>query len=862
MIIRRRARRTTTARTGRVDHGWPRCVVSAVGCLAHRRDPARSGSFPCRVREGSAPHEIRSFGHGVPQVRPPQPFPRPRAPFLRTARDPPFLPGTLRMDEAIPFIPPKSRVPGPDDPPLTPAQVAARAAAMADDVDRRLARRQRAPNLGPIRRPVPERPTAGSVPLPFYSPLNDPARITGAPNRDQRDFPPRVVACVACDYRKLDTRVGDEEEDLSWVPKEVPRSLLLKHLGPGEREYTVCHCCHDVNGTVPRGYYSRWAQSTPRESAQRTYRINDPGLSDERKQAWADLLDRVSGVESWRASRGDVVVGAQVDLGGVLADDPIREREADSDGVYDGLEQEERVTTISDFKGQIAGSGRFGTPDTEFAIGAPYDADVVRSAEAEAWLDDTAWEAARKDSFRAAWQRTGDIGNPGLRHEAQARLVQRWDPRMTLVADDGTGQPTMAMTNPFAEVQLRKNPFSRTAAHSGVDEGFSGEPAWKRAALARHEDAVAAFLQEVRVKLAQRGISEDRIANITALPDLNPGREIGKTGPILPFRDRAEPVPQMVVDRNLLPSDRKPTLGERIAALRPAARPAFLAPAGKLDEIATAASERAQRATDVAPVPPRTGSADEFRHLAERVKERDAFQEQVRAADSDREHVQGVAGALHRADVEMRGATLSFAREIRGAFVDPHAFQAAFKQLGDDEKRAALTILRDRPGEFSREFGTRFGRDFGNAGQMVTSGNPAADPEAARIGRRSFLVTPPSDVERAGVLTASAGERYLDAVAAREVTRKHAARSLGLPDESPLKAVRGTCESRLAAAGDAKRTAIRQRDSVRAPSPAELERAFAGLNPTERGRMMKEVPGLAKMLPDPRREVSRSAPSL
>lgn len=768
--------------------------------------------------------------------------------------------------EFVPPAPPGTthdRQPDPD-------AIAREAARLAREVDRRLAREQPDPQLGPIRRTAPEPTLAGTVPLPFFSPLHDPARITGGRHREMRQFRPRGRECVSCGYRKLETRLPDPKA--IGVSEEVA-AANRQHFGPGEKNYGLCHLCHDVNGTVEPGLFERWVATRPREDMQRTFR-HDPRFQE--------FADRLADIDARRWA-----YRSQLDLAAELPD--VRELEAlaflaparkeeenerghEDDGEYDGLELEERVPALSDYTGAVrAPDGyRVGTPDPEFALGAPYDPATVGAAETEAWMLDAAWDAARKENFRAAWERTADIENDDLRHHARAFLAQRWDPRTELLEGDGAAR--VGVTNPFLEEGAkRRSPYSRSASHSGVDEGLDGEDAWRVNALARHEASVTRFLDEVRGKLRSRGLSEDKIAEMTTLPDLNPkrlprriGREVTKHwGPI---RDRLPEAPRLAPDKELLPKDREPTIGERIAAMRRVARPTFLAPAAELDQVAAEAAQRRSVMDDVDRIQVIESAAgklepDRFREMAERARQGEEFQTQIRAADAEREKVLKWSDALHRSSVDVRGATNSFAKEIRAAFRDPNAFQQAFKQLSDSEKRRALEMLREHPETFARDFATAFGRDFKNAGELLGNG-AAAEETGVFVGRLKLFLRGPTDLERAGVLAAGAGERYLDAVASRDATRKHAALSLDLPPETPLKEVRDTCSARLEAASAEKAAAIRGRDSLHPPTAKALSDAFGALHPQDRERILREVPGVTKLFPDRRRELARSGPSL
>jgi hypothetical protein len=684
---------------------------------------------------------------------------------------------------------------------------------MAAEVDRRLAETQPAPpRLGPARGEPREPVLAGSIPLPYHSALQDPARITGSRHREVKDFKPRVVECVACEYRKLENRLGDPATH--GLDREKLAPGQLQHFGPGERNYTVCQTCHDANGKIHPKLYALFAEQAAREDRQRTFR-HDP--------AFAEIAERVAEVDRWR--RG---VGGE-DLGSALAESRVVEEAqlggVEDDGEYDGLELDERGTRLSDFTGQTPGEGRsrHGRPDPDFANhDAHYDPARIGADEAAAYLADEEWNARRKENFRAAWDRAGEIEDPELRRQTRARLVERWDPRMALVGED-----RMVEVSHFAEPRPRLSPYARSAAHSGVDEGFSAEPEWRKSALARHEAAVERFLGEVRAKLAAQGIPAEKIRELTSLPDLNPGREIGKFIPERPLHERIE------------------------AARGP--KEVFLPTAAELDAVVREGEVRRSVLYDVnhlGNLEAARGSVDaeSFLAMARRVQEHDQLQARVREADEMRESVRKWAGALQRADQEIRGATDGFAKEIRASFRDPKAFQAAFTQLTDEQKRDALRVLRERPGDFAREFATRYGRDFGDAGELAGTGRG--------VGAVSAM-------ERAGVLTASAGERYLDAIRSRSITRAHAARHLGLDAGASLKEVGAACAARLAEAGEQKAAAIRDREALgKVPTPKELERAFTGLHQQDRRVVMRQIPGLTALMEDQGRALARSGPSL
>jgi hypothetical protein len=760
------------------------------------------------------------------------------------------------------------------------------AAQLARETEIRLAREQPDPApLPPFSRPAPEAVTAGSINLPFQSP--DRFGLHFSHQRALSEIAPRARHCVSCGYDKLDTRLGDPER-LGIDPRKLSAAERT-HLGPGEREYGHCKVCFDTNGgVIAKGYYTRWSRLVDKEARQYTLRT-DP--------MFAHLAERVAAIDAWRSQRGTLDLNSE--LGDVRAASMLTvPAPPDNENEFDGFGTDERVPTLSEFTG-----AKDGIRDPEF--GALYDSRVVGAAETEAYMMDSAWEATRAENFRRAGWAAERIEDPQMRQEALERLVPRYDPRMSLVLplsvdENGRldGPVRMAMTNPLSEPTKRIRPYLRSASHSGVDEGFSSEPGWRQSAIARHEAAVADFMAGARRKLAQKeGMTPALLAELTTLPDLNPGREVVKLD-FGPLRDRPDASPRLVVDQGALkaivPDGEAPTLADRIMALRSRVRPTVLAPAKHLDQVAEVASIRKglfDHWADTArePAIDRVDPA-EFRSLAEAAAQRREFQLQVRAANADRETVLAWASSINREDVAMRGATATFATEIRSSFVDPQQFQAAFKKLSPAEQREALAMLREQPATFAQDFATRFHRDFGPAGSIP---RPDQDPHAfeaafsklspaERSEARKMLREQPAsfpqdaytrfhrdfgtageiagpDAARAGILVANAGEGYLDAKQSRDAVRRVNAERLSLPATASLDDVKQACRERFKAVNAAKHEAIAHRDAVRAPTRGELTRAFSGLHPADRSKMLAEMPALQKLVPIRRqREVARS----
>jgi hypothetical protein len=432
-------------------------------------------------------------------------------------------------------------------------------------------------------------------------------------------------------------------------------------LGPGEREYNLCQLCHDANGTLHPVLFERFVAERMHEDRQRTFR-HDP--------AFADVAERVAAVDRWR--RG--VLGVE-DLGSAVREsqglDEARAAVLDDDGEYDGRNLDDRVMRLSDFTEQTPGN-----PDPLFTNhDAHYDPARIGADEIAAHVANEDWQAKRKMNFRRAWAATEEIEDDRIRHQIRTRLVERWNPRATYLGGD-----QMAIANPFAERRKHLTPYGRSATHSGVDEGFSSEPEWKKSALARHEAAIERFMGTVRRKLAGQGLPAEKIRELTALPELNPSREILKfrheaplhqriaeaRGPSSPLEEWTTPAGRVVQGRVVLPTKADLDVAVAEGELRRSVRDA-VNHVGNL--------EAARGRVD----------ADRFLSMVRLAQKHEKLHRIVQKLNERREQAERLSGSLHRADAELRGATIGFAREIREAFRDPQAFQSAFTRLSDEQ---------------------------------------------------------------------------------------------------------------------------------------------------------------------------------
>lgn len=255
-----------------------------------------------------------------------------------------------------------------------------------------------------------------------------------------------------------------------------------------------------------------------------------------------------------------------------------------------------------------------------------------------------------------------------------------------------------------------------------------------------------------------------------------------------------------------------------------------------------------------APLPIRNGSADAeaFLQLVERFQQRELVQDQVKKLDAARDKIAAWSGDLERTSRDVRGATQAFSDQIRAAFRDPRAFVTLFKQLTDEQKRATLETLRERPAEFAREFLAALDHERPNTGEQPRGWRTRIAEAAERLRRtppEQHVFRNPRDARGAGILTGGAGERYLDAVAVRDSVRRHVARQMGLSEKVILAEVRDELSTRKDAAEAQKAEALRLRDTLKAPTVKDLERAFLDLGLEDRRRVIRSVPEITRLIP-------------
>lgn len=255
-----------------------------------------------------------------------------------------------------------------------------------------------------------------------------------------------------------------------------------------------------------------------------------------------------------------------------------------------------------------------------------------------------------------------------------------------------------------------------------------------------------------------------------------------------------------------------------------------------------------------APLPVRNGSADAeaFLQLVERFRQCEAVEDEVKKLDEAREKLEKWSWGLERTTADVKGATQDFAKQIRTAFRDPQAFTERFQQLTEEQKRATLKTLGERPAEFAREFLAALGHERPTTSEQPRGWRARVAKAVDRLRRtppEQHVFRNPTDVRGAGILTAGAGERYLNAVQVRDSARRRIARELDLSEKVTVAEVREALSTRKLAAETQKAEALRRRDALKAPTAKDLERAFLDLRPEDRQRVIRAVPAIASLIP-------------
>jgi hypothetical protein len=407
--------------------------------------------------------------------------------------------------------------------------------------------------------------------------------------------------------------------------------------------------------------------------------------------------------------------------------------------------------------------------------------------------------------------------------------------------------------------------FSRSRLEARARLGIHGEYRLRQQIAARTLDESASPLEQevVATIMPDTSAPADRIPQVTEAGELEPAREPAPTrftnpagqeegeasdlGTHTVAADRVYtgtpvwtqyPGHVRVVAATDVPSlDRRPA---REAVRRP-------------ERLRHEATDRENVLTDepaLLPVGNASPDAEAFLQMVERFRQREAVRDEVRKIDETREKIREWSRWLERTSADVKGATHDFAKQIRAAFRDPQAFSDIFKQLTEEQRRATLETLRARPAEFAREF-------------LVSSGRKAVRTDEQPHGWRAMVAnlaeslrgaTPEQRVfrelgERAGVLAAAAGERYLDAVTVRDSVRRNVARKLGLSEKVTLTEVGEALSVRMAAADAQKAEALSLREAPKVPTVKQLEGAFLALRPEDRQCVVNAVPTIGKLIP-------------
>lgn len=174
-----------------------------------------------------------------------------------------------------------------------------------------------------------------------------------------------------------------------------------------------------------------------------------------------------------------------------------------------------------------------------------------------------------------------------------------------------------------------------------------------------------------------------------------------------------------------------------------------------------------------------------------------------------------------------------------------------------------LDALRKRPAHVARAFMAASGRDVAQTTGLRSKLRDFGTRTKARLTGKEpeYLVFRSGQggvSDRVGLLTAGAGERYLQAVGAREVFRVHLTDQLEMPRTSMLQQVRDELATRMDEATTLKAEAITLLDS-RGARPSMVERAFRLLTREDQRVVMNALPTLGKLIPKAVRQVKRLA---
>lgn len=256
----------------------------------------------------------------------------------------------------------------------------------------------------------------------------------------------------------------------------------------------------------------------------------------------------------------------------------------------------------------------------------------------------------------------------------------------------------------------------------------------------------------------------------------------------------------------------------------------------------------------------RSTDAEAFVQLAECCQE---LKDRIEQAEGTRARMEKLSADLDRANRDVRGATASFASEIKSTFRNPKAFYDWFSELSEDQRWAMLDALGKRPAHVARAFMAASGHDMAQASGLRSKLRDFGTRIKARLtGKKPehsvFRSGQEGVIDRVGLLTAGAGERYLQAVGAREEFRVHLTDQLEIPRKSTLKDVRDVLATRKEKAAARTAEAITLRASLGA-RPSTVERAFLALSREDQRVVMDALPTLGKLIPKAVRLVERLA---
>lgn len=242
-------------------------------------------------------------------------------------------------------------------------------------------------------------------------------------------------------------------------------------------------------------------------------------------------------------------------------------------------------------------------------------------------------------------------------------------------------------------------------------------------------------------------------------------------------------------------------------------------------------------------------AAEAFLLVANHSLEHAALQKEIDEALATRNEAVKLKFGLDREDTHLRGARISFDREVQATFVDPEVFWSAFKPLDDQRRIEMLERLRDTPAAFAHELAVAHAPDGASGGRHSPGWFTRVTEHLSGRKPTQRVFRPDIGIEGAGRLTAGAGERYVAAVSDHTRAYAYAARSLDLLETAQPTEVRKALSAHIDSMSTQKERALARRTALgRPPTADELLRLYSDLQPKDQQWVIKRLPAAVGLL--------------